>query len=107
MATTRILVVDDDSLLRMDLCEVLQRLGYIIAGEAGDAMSAVHMTRNLRPDLVIMDIRMPGDMDGIDAAVTLANEGIAPVLLLTAFSDEALIKRATEAAVVGYVLKPF
>ncbi|HMA33509.1 MAG TPA: response regulator [Chloroflexia bacterium] len=107
MTPTRIAVVDDDSLIRLDLCDLLGRLGYIVAGEAGDAQSAVHLARSVRPDLVIMDIRMAGEMDGIDAAAALAAEAIAPVLLLTAFSDIALVQRAVEAGVVAYLLKPF
>ena len=107
MAETRILVVDDDSLIRMDLCDLLQRMGYVIAGEVGDAVSAINLARAVRPDLVIMDVRMPGEMDGIDAAAPLLAEGIAPVLLLTAFSDPELVQRAADAAVIGYLLKPF
>src|SRR5438034_9699584 len=107
MTATRILVVDDDSLIRMDLCATLQTLGYVVAGEAGDAQSAIHLARALRPDLVIMDVRMPGDLDGIDAVGPLTAEGIAPVLLLTAFSDPDLVRRAADAAVVGYLVKPF
>jgi response regulator NasT len=90
----------------MDLKEMLTSLGYVVVGEAGDGRSAVHLARELRPDLVIMDIKMP-DLDGIDAAGLLTQEAIAPVLLLTAYSDKDLIERAKEAGVVGYVVKPF
>src|SRR5689334_22150647 len=107
MAQTRIMVVDDDSLIRMDLRDMLGRMGYLVVGEAGDAQSAINAARTLRPDLVIMDIRMGGDLDGIDAAGRLAAEQISPVLLVTAFSDVDLVQRAKEAGVVGYVLKPF
>ncbi len=107
MTPTRILIVDDDSLIRMDLRELLHGMEYQIVGEAGDAQSAIHLARSLRPDLVIMDIRMSGELDGIDAAATLTAENLAPVLLLTAFSDMELVQRANEAGVTGYVLKPF
>src|SRR5437660_12537627 len=83
MTTTRILVVDDDSLIRMDLRDLLQDQGYQVIAEAGDGMTAVHAARSMRPDLVIMDIRMSGEVDGIEAAATLHAEGIAPVLPLT------------------------
>ena len=107
MAQTRIIIVDDDSLIRMDLRDLLQRMGYLVVGEAGDAQSGINTARSLRPDLVIMDVRMAGDKDGIDAAATLTAERLAPVLLLTAFSDMELVQRATEAGVGGYLLKPF
>jgi response regulator NasT len=107
MAQTRIIIVDDDSLIRMDLRDLLQRMGYLVVGEAGDAQSGINTARSLRPDLVIMDVRMAGDKDGIDAAATQTAERLAPVLLLTAFSDMDLVQRATEAGVGGYLLKPF
>lgn len=107
MAQTRLIIVDDDSIIRMDLRDLLTAMGYTVAGEAADAETAITLARDIRPDLVIMDIRMPGDRDGIDAAATLTAEHIAPVLLLTAFSDPELVRRANEASVVGYLLKPF
>jgi len=103
---TRILIADDESLILMDLREMLTSLGYLVVGEANDGRSAVNMARELRPDLVIMDIKMP-DMDGIEAAQVLTAEKIAPVLLLTAYSQQELIDRAKEAGVVGYLVKPF
>jgi AmiR/NasT family two-component response regulator len=103
---TRILIADDESLILMDLREMLTNLGYLVVGEANDGRSAVNMARELRPDLVIMDIKMP-DMDGIEAAQVLTAEKIAPVLLLTAYSQQELIDRAKEAGVVGYLVKPF
>ncbi len=106
-AQTRILIVDDDSLIRLDLRGLLEQMGYAVVGEAGDAAGAISSARNLRPDLVFMDIRMAGDLDGIDAAATLTAENLAPVLLLTAFSDLELVQRAADAGVVGYLLKPF
>jgi response regulator NasT len=102
----RIVLADDESLIRMDLKEMLTSLGYVVVGEAGDGRSAVSLARELRPDLVIMDIKMP-DLDGIDAARALTAELIAPVLLLTAYSQQELVERATEAGVVGYIVKPF
>ena len=106
MKRTRILIADDESLILMDLREMLTNLGYLVVGEANDGRSAVNMARELRPDLVIMDVKMP-DMDGIEAAQVLTAEKIAPVLLLTAYSQQDLIDRAKEAGVVGYLVKPF
>lgn len=106
MARTRIVIADDESIIRMDLKEMLTSLGYLVVGEAGDGRSAVSLARELDPDLVIMDIKMP-DMDGIEAAQVLTEERIAPVLLLTAFGQRDLIQRAKEAGVVGYLVKPF
>ncbi|MBI3971192.1 MAG: response regulator [Chloroflexi bacterium] len=102
----RIVLADDESIIRMDLKEMLTSLGYVVVGEAGDGRSAVNLARELRPDLVIMDIQMP-DLDGIDAARILTEEGIAPVLLLTAYSQQELVDRAKQAGVVGYIVKPF
>jgi AmiR/NasT family two-component response regulator len=103
---TRIIIADDESLIRMDLREMLANLGYLVVGEVGDGRSAVNLARELRPDVVIMDIKMP-DMDGIDAAKILTEERIAPVILLTAYSQKDLVERAKEAGVVGYMVKPF
>jgi len=103
---TRIILAEDDSVIRMDLKEELQRQGYLVVGDVGDGESAVNLTRELRPDLVVMDIRMP-EMDGISAAEILTREKLAPVVLLTAFSDEELIERARNAGVVHYVTKPW
>jgi len=103
---TRVIIADDESIIRMDLREMLTNLGYLVVGEAGDGRSAVNQARELRPDVVIMDIKMP-DMDGIEAAKILTQERIAPVVLLTAFSQRDLVERAKEAGVVGYLVKPF
>ncbi len=106
MERKRILIADDESLIRMDLQEMLRNLGYLVVGEVGDGISALKLARELKPDLVMMDIRMPG-MDGIDAAKVLTEEKIAPVVLLTAYSQKELVERAKEAGVVGYLVKPF
>jgi response regulator NasT len=103
---TRIIIAEDDTITRMDLREELQRQGYLVVGDVGDGESAVNLTRELRPDLVVMDIRMP-QLDGIAAAEILTREKLAPVVLLTAFSDQELIERAREAGVVHYVTKPW
>lgn len=85
---------------------MLTNLGYLVVGEVGDGRSAVNLARELRPDIVIMDIKMP-DMDGIEAARVLTEERVAPVLLLSAYSQHDLVARAQEAGVVGYMVKPF
>ena len=105
MERTRVIIADDEAIIRMDLREMLTNLGYLVVGEVGDGTSAVNLARELRPDIVIMDIRMP-DLDGIDAARILTQERIAPVLLLTAYSQSELVERAKEAGVVGYIVKP-
>jgi len=102
----RIIIADDESLIRLDLREMLTHLGYEVIGEAGDGRTAVDLAMRLRPDLLIMDIRMP-ELDGISAAEELTRERIAPVVLVTAYSDQELVERAREAGVVGYVVKPF
>ncbi|HUT20522.1 MAG TPA: response regulator [Anaerolineae bacterium] len=106
MERTRVIVADDESLVRVDLREALTELGYLVVGEVGDGQSAVNMARELDPDVIVMDIKMPG-MDGIEAARVLTQERIAPVVLLTAYSQKDLIERAKEAGVVGYLVKPF
>jgi response regulator NasT len=106
MAQTRLVIADDESIIRMNLKETLVGLGYLVVGEAGDGMSAINLARELRPDLVVMDIKMP-KLDGIQAAEILTQERIAPVLLLTAYSDRELVDRARDAGVVAYLVKPF
>ena len=105
MGRTRVIVADDESIIRMDLREMLTNLGYLVVGEAGDGRSAVNLARELKPDVAIFDIKMP-DMDGIEAARILTEEKIAPVVLLTAYSQHDLVERAKEAGVVGYITKP-
>ena len=106
MERTRVVVADDESVIRADLREMLANLGYLVVGEVGDGQSAVNLARELKPDVVIMDIKMP-DLDGIEAARILTQEKVAPVILLTAYSQRDLVDRAKEAGVVGYLVKPF
>ncbi len=106
MERTRVIIADDESVIRADLREMLTTLGYLVVGEVGDGQSAVNLARELKPDVVIMDIKMP-NMDGIEAAKILTQEKVAPVLLLTAYSQRDLVDRAKEAGVVGYLVKPF
>jgi response regulator NasT len=106
MERTRVIIADDESVIRADLREMLTSLGYLVVAEAGDGLSAINAARELKPDVVIMDIKMP-NMDGIEAARVLTQERIAPVLLLTAYSQRDLVDRAKEAGVVGYLVKPF
>ncbi len=104
----RIIICDDESIIRRDLREMLTNQDYLVVGEASEGVSAVEMARKLKPDLVIMDIRFEGEsFDGIDAARVLTEEGIAPVLLLSAYSQRDLVERARNAGVVGYLVKPF
>jgi len=102
----RLVIADDESIIRMNLRETLVGLGYLVVGDAGDGVSAIHLARELRPDLVIMDIKMP-KLDGIQAAKVLTEEKIDPVLLLTAYTDRELVDRARDAGVVNYIVKPF
>lgn len=103
---TRVLIADDEPIIRMDLREMLQGAGYEVAGEASDGAEALDLARALQPDLVLMDIKMP-HLDGIAAARILTAERIAPVLLLTAYSQLELVEAAIAAGVVGYLVKPF
>nr|WP_245585659.1 response regulator [Pseudonocardia asaccharolytica] len=100
------LVVEDEALIRLDLTEMLTEEGYRIAGEAADGEAAIDLARELRPDLVIMDVKMP-KRDGIEAAATIVEEKIAPVVMLTAFSQRDLIERARDAGAMAYLVKPF
>ncbi len=106
MAQIRLIIADDESIIRMNLKETLVGLGYLVVGEAGDGVSVINLAREIKPDLVLMDIKMP-KLDGIQAAKVLTQEKISPVLLLTAYSDRELVERAKEAGVVNYVVKPF
>ena len=102
----RVLVAEDEALIRFDLVELLNDEGYEVVGQAGDGEAAVEMARELEPDLVVMDVKMP-KMDGIAAAEIIATERIAPVVMLTAFSQRDLVEQAREAGAMAYVVKPF
>jgi response regulator NasT len=102
----RVLVVEDEALIRLDLTEMLSEEGYVVAGEAGDGEQAVELARSLHPDLVIMDVKMP-KVDGIAAAQMIVEERIAPVVMLTAFSQRDLIEQARDAGAMAYLVKPF
>ena len=105
-AQRTVVVAEDESLIRIDIVETLKDNGFTVVGEAADGEAAVAMAREHRPDLVVMDVKMPL-MDGITAAEILTKERIAPVVLLTAFSQRELVERASEAGAVAYVVKPF
>lgn len=102
----RIVIAEDEAIIRMDLREMLEEEGYIVVGEAGDGKTAVELAESLRPDLVILDIVMP-EMDGLTAAARIAEGEIAAVLILTAFSQRDLVARATKTGAMAYLVKPF
>ncbi len=99
-------MAEDEALIRLDIVEMLREAGYTVVGEAGDGEEAVRLAEEHRPDLVVMDIKMPV-LDGISAAERIAGARIAPVLLLTAFSQRELVERARDAGAMAYVVKPF
>ena len=105
-APRRVVVAEDESLIRLDIVEILRDAGFDVVGEAGDGETAVALATELRPDLVVMDVKMP-KLDGISAAERLGKDRIAPVVLLTAFSQKELVERASEAGALAYVVKPF
>lgn len=102
----RVVVAEDEALIRMDIVETLRDNGFDVVGEAGDGERAVELATELRPDLVVMDVKMP-KLDGISAAERLNKDNIAPVVLLTAFSQKELVERAAAAGALAYVVKPF
>lgn len=102
----RVIVAEDESLIRIDIVETLRDHGFEVVAEASDGEKAVALAEELRPDLVVMDVKMPL-MDGISAAEILTKKKIAPVVLLTAFSQRELVERASEAGALAYVVKPF
>jgi response regulator NasT len=106
VAPKRVIVAEDESLIRIDIVETLRDHGFEVIAEAADGEKAVALAEELRPDLVVMDVKMPL-MDGISAAEILAKRKIAPVVLLTAFSQRELVERASEAGALAYVVKPF
>ncbi|MBE6098007.1 MAG: response regulator [Schwartzia succinivorans] len=105
MTPLRLVIADNESIIRMDLREMLEDAGHEIVGEATDGKRAVELTKKYKPDLVLMDIKMP-EMDGITAAGKISEEGIAPVLLLTAFSQQDIVEKAKGSGVLGYLVKP-
>lgn len=104
--TRRVLVAEDEALIRLDLVEMLREEGYDVVAEARDGQEAVELTTEHRPDMVIMDVKMPR-RDGIDAAAEIAAKRLAPVVILTAFSQRELVERAREAGAMAYLVKPF
>ncbi len=102
----RVLIAEDEALIRLDLREMLIEEGYDVVGEAGDGEAALRLAEQLRPDLVILDIKMP-IMDGLTAAENIANSRLAPVVILTAFSQRDLVERARAAGAMAYLVKPF
>ena len=102
----RIVVAEDEALIRLDLAEMLAELGYDVVGQASDGEQAVALVNEHRPDVVIMDVKMPV-LDGISAAEQIGKERIAPVIMLTAFSQKELVERARDAGVMAYIVKPF
>ncbi|HZQ04706.1 MAG TPA: response regulator [Gaiellaceae bacterium] len=104
--TMRILIAEDETIIRLDLRGLLERSGYTVVGEARDGEEAVELARRLEPDLAVMDVKMPR-LDGIDAARRILEERPLPIVMLTAFGQQELVSRAVEAGVFGYLVKPF
>ena len=104
--TRTVVIAEDEALIRMDLAEMLTEEGYDVVGQAGDGARAVELAEELRPDLVILDVKMPV-LDGIAAAERIAGQRIAPVVILTAFSQRDLVERARDAGAMAYLVKPF
>ncbi|MFT6973942.1 MAG: AmiR/NasT family two-component response regulator [Pontimonas sp.] len=102
----RVVVAEDESLIRIDIVETLEDNGFEVVGQAADGEKAVALVEELRPDLVVMDVKMPL-LDGISAAAIISKKKLAPVVLLTAFSQRELVERAAEAGALAYVVKPF
>ena len=104
--TIRVLIAEDEALIRLDLKEMLEEEGYTVVAEVGDGQQAVEQALELRPDLVILDIQMPV-LDGLSAADQIASNRIAPVIVLTAYSQRELVERARDAGAMAYLVKPF
>ena len=103
----KILVVDDEAIITMQLEERLTTMGYTVAGMAASGEEAIDKARRLRPDLVLMDIVMPGKMNGIEAANVVTNELDIPVVFVTSYADDAIIEKAKSVRPYGYIVKPF
>ena len=106
MQQGRIIIADDDAVLRMDLRSMLESLGHCVTGEADNGETACYLARSLNPDLIILDVMMP-KMNGLEAAEIISQERLGPVMLLTAYSDVPMIEQATRAGVLAYLVKPF
>jgi len=104
--STRVLIAEDEALIRLDLREMLEEEGFDVVGEVADGASAVRLARELTPDLVILDVKMPV-MDGIEAAEAISRERLSGILILTAFSQRELVERARRAGALAYLVKPF
>ena len=102
----RVLLAEDEALIRLDLKEMLEEEGFVVVGEAGDGQTAVDLASDLKPDLVILDVKMPV-LDGLSAAEQIVAARVAPVVILTAFSQRDLVERAREAGAMAYLVKPF
>ena len=102
----RVLLAEDEALIRLDLAEMLTDAGYEVVGQASNGEEAVSLADSLQPDLIIMDVKMPV-MDGLTAAETIGEKRICPVIMLTAFSQKELVERARDAGVMAYIVKPF
>jgi AmiR/NasT family two-component response regulator len=102
----RVVIAEDEALIRLDLKEMLEESGYQVVGEAADGRQAIDLAEQLRPDLVILDVKMPG-LDGISAAEQIVANATAPVIMLTAFSQRELVERAADAGAMAYLVKPF
>ncbi|WP_082748939.1 ANTAR domain-containing response regulator [Nocardioides jensenii] len=105
-STRRVVIAEDEALIRMDLAEMLAEEGYDVVGQAADGEQAIALAEQLQPDLVILDVKMPR-LDGISAAERIAEKRIAPCLMLTAFSQRDLVERARDAGAMAYLVKPF
>ena len=105
-AARTVVIAEDETLIRMDLAEMLADEGYEVVGQAGDGQKAIELAEELQPDLVILDVKMPV-LDGIAAAESIAGRRIAPVVILTAFSQRDLVERARDAGAMAYLVKPF
>jgi response regulator NasT len=106
MNPKRLFVADDDPIVRRDLRETLERMGYSVIGEAADGIQALRLVRRLEPDLVLLDLRMPG-LDGLEVAEAIARAELAPVILITAYADQTVIQRSQDAQVYAFLTKPF
>jgi response regulator NasT len=106
MDSRRLFIAEDDAIVRRELRETLEQMGYRVIGEAGDGIQALRQVRRLEPDLVLLDFRMPG-LDGLQVAEAIARADLAPVILLTGYADETVIRRSQDAQVYAFLTKPF